>query len=110
MSSAELASDGHIRVVVWRPLRRNTLRGFATIEIGPWRLHDVPVHMLNERKWCTLPGKALLVDGEVQRDERGRIRYGKVLDWTNAEKFQPRFRAAVLHALERDFPDALIET
>jgi len=96
-----------LKLIEWRSFHKNTLRGFATVQLGALKIIDVSVHVLNGKNWCGLPAKPMInADGTVQRDERDRVRYAQIMEWTNKETAE-KFRAAVCDALERDYPDAL---
>ena len=48
-----------LRCVEWRPLCRNTLRGFAAIQIAEFRMtmREVAVHAKGERFWAQPPSR-----------------------------------------------------
>jgi hypothetical protein len=74
---------GRLRLLEWRPLRQNTLRGFATIRIDPPGLviHELPIHRNNERSYALMPGKPQIgTDGHVLTDERGKRKYVPVVE------------------------------
>lgn len=73
-----------LRLRAWRPMRRNTLRGFAsvTLAIG-LDIDDVAVHATGSRTWVSLPGRPMLDgDGRALRDDSGKIRYALPLRWS----------------------------
>ena len=59
----------------WRPLVRNTLRGFARIEIWELRMaiHDVAIHEKDGRRWAALPARPQLKEGKAITDDAGKI-------------------------------------
>jgi hypothetical protein len=89
----------------WRSMPRNSLRGFATVRLGKsLKIKDIPVHCSHGKRWASLPSKPMIgSDGTAQRDERGKIKYVPILEWTNREA-QDEFSNAVLEAIEREFP------
>lgn len=91
-----------VECVAWRPLERNTLRGFADLQIPALRLtiRDCPVHRQGERRWVSLPAKPHLDRSrELVRDD-GKIRYVPVLEWDNRD-VGDAFSRAALEAIER---------
>jgi hypothetical protein len=101
-----------ITVRDFKPLHRNTLRGFATIHINEMRLEicDVAIHQKNESNWAQLPAKPMIDrDGVVLRDrETGKIGYATVLEFDNRARARRvlargrRCRAARLSRRVRD--------
>jgi lipopolysaccharide biosynthesis protein len=98
-----------ITVRDFKPLHRNTLRGFATIHINEMRLEicDVAIHQKNESNWAQLPAKPMIDrDGVVLRDrETGKIAYATVLEFDN-RAVRDAFSHAVVDAVLRALPDA----
>jgi hypothetical protein len=89
---------------VWRPLRRNTLRGFATVTIPEICLEitDIALHVKGERRWAQLPSKPMIRDGVVLEDDSGKPKYLPILRFTTRQ-VSDAFSAAVIRAvLERD--------
>lgn len=65
-----------VRCVAWRPLCKNTLRGFATIKIEEVRLafHEVAVHEKNGKAWARLPSRPWIKDGEPVLGHDGKVK------------------------------------
>lgn len=86
-------------LVDWRPMVRNSLRGFATVQVGALEITDVSVHISGDRRWAGLPAKPQIDrDGNVRRKDN-KIEYAKVIAWTNKETAD-RFSKAVIAAIE----------
>jgi hypothetical protein len=91
-----------VRVDAFKPIRSNTLFGFATVTIPELHLKiiDLSVHQKNTSRWIGLPGKAQITrDGSVRRDERGKVAYTPVLEFTDRatrEAFSARVIASLL--------------
>jgi hypothetical protein len=66
-----------LKCVGFKPLRRNTLVGFATIRIADMRLKitDVGIHEKGTARWAALPAKPKLRDGGLVRDDAGKGQY-----------------------------------
>jgi hypothetical protein len=108
-SSGETAkSKLTITIESWRAHRSGTLYGFATVVIPELHLRivDCPVHEKNGQRWAGLPAKPQVSkDGSVRRDERGKIMYATVLDFTDRAT-RDAFSARVIDALLARFPAA----
>lgn len=90
-----------IELTGWRPMVKNTLRGFATIKF-PMGLtvRDLTVHVKGDNKWVGLPAKVQIdQDGAVRRSETGKILYSAVMEWSTRE-LGDRFGAAVIELVE----------
>src|SRR5262245_38438105 len=83
-------------------LRSNTLFGFVTITVPELHLkiRDLTVHQQGDSRWVGLPGKPQIdKGGNTKRDDRGKIIYLPVLQFTDKaarEAFSARVIAALL--------------
>jgi hypothetical protein len=91
----------------FRPLVRNTLRGFASITIADMRLtiHDIAIHEKGDARWAQLPAKAQIKDGELVHDRDGKIQYWPVMEF-DSRAVRDAFSAAVVRALLEFAPAA----
>lgn len=91
----------------WRPMQRNSLRGFASVRLGKSLIiEDCPVHTSNGKRWASLPSKPILdKDGTAQKDAAGKIKYAPLLKWADRDA-SDRFSEAVIAAVERENPGA----
>jgi hypothetical protein len=84
------------------PRRQNTLIGFVSVPIPEMHLKifDLAVHQKNDSRWASLPAKPQVDrDGNVRRDERGKVAYSPVLEFTyraTRDAFSHRLIAALL--------------
>jgi hypothetical protein len=92
----------------WRPLRKNTLLGFARIRIAELDLtvHDIAIHQKNGRTWAQLPARPWVKDGAVVTDDAGKVQYSPLLEFGRRE-VRDAFSQRVVEALLRFAPDAL---
>jgi hypothetical protein len=92
----------------WRALRKNTLIGFATVEIREMRLvvHDVSVHRKGDRLWAALPSRPWVKNGARVTDADGKTRYSVLFEFID-KPTGDAFSKAVLRAISERFPDAL---
>ena len=96
-------------LVDWKPMPRNSLRGFAEVKLpNGLTIHDVTVYTANGKSWASLPSKPIVAaDGTVKRDETtGRIKYLPILAWPDRQTAD-RFSAAVIDAVEAQHPGAV---
>jgi hypothetical protein len=98
-----------VTVTAFRPIRRGTLRGFATIFIAELHLivHDVAVHQhVGGAHWVSLPARPVLdQDGQAKRNRDGRIEYATLLGF-DSRAVSDAFSAAVITALLEFAPGA----
>jgi hypothetical protein len=100
-----------VRVDAFKPLRSNTLYGFATINIPELHLKiiDLTVHEKNAARWVGLPGNAQIDrEGNVRRDDRGKIAYTPVIEFTDKQTrdaFSARVIASLLEFAPAAFED-----
>jgi hypothetical protein len=88
----------------WRPLHRNTLRGFAIINIKELRLtiRDVACHEKNGQRWAQPPAKPQIKDGTLVTDTAGKLQYSPVLEFDSRAVRDAFSRAVVAAVLARD--------
>lgn len=99
-----------VTLLEWRALHRNTLRGFAVVQVGGLKIRDVTLHEKNGLRWAGLPAKPVIgTDGRALTDDRGKVRYATVLEWNSREAAE-RFTAGVLVAIDAAYPDAFNES
>jgi hypothetical protein len=98
-----------MRLVEWRPLHRNSLRGFVVVELPMIGLTiaDIAVCMAHGRPWASLPTKPMLnSDGAAMRDSTGKIRYSPILRWRD-RALGDRWSDAVVALVRAAHPGAL---
>ena len=93
----------------FRPLQRNTLVGFAVVEIAEMQLtiRDVAIHQKGEARWAQLPAKPQITkDGSVLKDPAtGKVQYTTLMDFTS-RAVRDAFSAAVIGAVLAYAPEA----
>ena len=90
-----------IRVEAFTPRRSNTLFGFCTVIVPELHLKivDLSIHAKGTSRWVGLPAKPQITrEGTVRRDERGKIAYSSVLEFTD-KATRDAFSARVIAAL-----------
>jgi hypothetical protein len=100
-----------VRVEAFKPLRSNTLFGFADLVIPELRLRirEAAVHESHGKRWVGLPAKPQVTrEGTVRRNERGKIEYSAILQFTDratSDAFSGRAIAALLEAYPNAFDE-----
>ena len=96
-----------ISLLGWKPMARNSLRGFAKIRLGKSLIiNDVAVHCSHGKRWAALPSKPLVTqDGAVKKDQNGKMTYVPLMEWTDRDA-SDRFSEGVIAAVERENPGA----
>ena len=100
-----------VRLLSFKPVRKNTLRGFASVEFpNGLQVFDIVVGESNGETWAMLPTKPILdPEGRHVRDEAsGKPKYAPFLAW-NDPALRKRFSKAVAEAVRLAHPDAFGE-
>ena len=93
-----------LSLIEWKPISKNSLRGFATVRLGKTlKISDISVHCANGKRWASLPSKPQINGESVQKDERGKIKYLPVIQWLDRESAD-KFSNAVIEAVEARYP------
>jgi hypothetical protein len=97
-----------MRLLGWKPLVKNSLRGFASVELpNGLRIHDIPVLSNNGKCWATLPSKPVLDRDGKQVETGGKKQYAAFLEWRSRE-LSDGFSAKVVELVRQSHPDALV--
>jgi hypothetical protein len=94
-----------MRLIEFRPLSKNTLRGFAVLELPSGLVvRDVSIHQKGEKCWAGLPSRPMVgSDDKVIRNHAGKVQYAAMLGWRD-RGLADRFSAAVVdEAIRRRF-------
>jgi hypothetical protein len=98
-----------MRLVSWKPMVKNSLRGFATVQLPiGLTIKDVPVLASSGKFWAALPSKPVL-DAEgwhVKPD--GKPQYAAILEWRD-RALADRFSATVVELVRQAHPDDLAD-
>ena len=88
----------------WKPIVRNSLRGFATVRLGrSLSINDVAVHSSNGKRWASLPSKPIVDrDGMVKKNEAGKTQYAPLLAWLDRQSAD-KFSEGVIAAVEASY-------
>ena len=100
-----------VQVESFKPKRSHSLYGFVDLVIPEMRLRvrEATVHQVNGRRWIGLPAKPQIDhEGRVRHDERGKIAYASILQFTDrdtGDAFSERVVAALLESFPRAFDE-----
>ena len=95
-----------ISLTDWREVKRNSLRGFASVRVGGLIIKDVAVHNSFNKRWAALPSKPIIDrDGQAKRGDNGKVQYVPILEWSRRE-LSDEFSSSVIEAVEREHPGA----
>src|SRR5512143_2488521 len=92
----------------FRPVARNTLKGFAVIAIKEIRLRikDVALHTKGNTQWAALPAKPQIKNGAVVTNVDGKAQYQNILEFADRST-SDAFSRAVVDAILKFNPRAL---
>jgi hypothetical protein len=96
------------RIVDWRPLRKNSLLGFATVELpSGMTISDVVVLTGANGPWASPPAKPLIDrTGAVVKGPNGKVSYVPIISFASKER-RNAFSDHVIAALRASHPEAL---
>ncbi len=97
-----------IIVTEWKPLHRNSMRGFMTATLPSGMvLHDIVIHVTDGKPWAAPPSKPMIGrDGVAMKDAAGKARYSPIISFTD-KTVRERWSSAMIAALVATHPDAL---
>lgn len=99
-----------MRLLEWRPTRRNTLCGFIVVELPSGLIiHDIAIHKKGGRWWASLPARPVLdAEGRHVLNHAGQKQYAAFLRWRDrglADVFSARLTELVRATHPGDFDD-----
>ena len=109
LTAAATGDKPKFEVTDFKPIRRDTLRGFATVQFSSGlRLLECPVHVHHSgRAWVALPGRPVIEEGCHKRDpSTGKLAYVPMAQWCDRTT-SDRFSELVIALLRERWPSAL---
>jgi hypothetical protein len=99
-----------MRLVEWRLVRRNSLCGFASVELPSGLvIEDCPLLATAGPACVSLPSRPMIwPDGAPLSHEAGKARYATMLRWRNRTT-DDRWSAAVVAFVRETHPDSLAD-
>ena len=102
-STSTTTTKPMIEVTDWKPMVKNTLRGFCTVKFPMGLIvKDVTVHVKGDRRWCGLPAKPQLNRDYSLNIKDGKIQYANILQWKDRD-IENRFSATVCRLIEEQY-------
>ena len=93
------------RMLAWRPLARNTLLGFARVQFTSGLIiSEIAVHRSGTRVWAAPPSRPWIEEGDLVKDDRGKIRYQPLISFAN-HGVQASWSRQVIAAVREVHPD-----
>lgn len=90
----------------FRSVVKNTLRGFATVELPSGLvIYDIPVHTKGGKSWASMPSAPQIENGAV-RVKDGKAQYKRILEWRDRD-LQDRFSTALCDLITTHNPNVL---
>jgi hypothetical protein len=100
------AERPRMRLISWKPLIKNSLRGFSTVELPiGLKLVDCPVLVSNGATWASLPSKPVLVRRQARQAGRETATQRRH-EWRSHD-LADRFRQAIVGLVRERYPEAL---
>jgi hypothetical protein len=104
---AERPDPPRMRILGFRPVRKNSLVGFITISMRLFTIHDAPVLVSHGKAWVALPSKPLLgPDGKQVVGADGKPKFAPTVTWASRE-IGDRFSDAAIKLIRRELPGVL---
>jgi hypothetical protein len=109
-SRSEHPAPRPMRLISFKPVRKNSLRGFCSVELPiGLRIDDISIHVSHGRTWASLPAKPMLdAEGRQKRDANGKAAYSAMLQWRDRE-LADRFSERVVELVRQSHPGAIDE-
>ncbi|HEX3410311.1 MAG TPA: hypothetical protein VHT00_01220 [Stellaceae bacterium] len=98
-----------MRLVGFKPVVKNSLRGFCAIELPCGLIiEDIPLNLSHGKPWAALPSKPVLDRDGRQVETGGKKQYASLLRW-NSRELGERWSQAVVELVRQHHPEALDE-
>lgn len=90
----------------WKPFNKNSLRGFATVELtNGLVIGEMPIHNNSGRVWANLPAVPQMENG-IHRKVDGKGQWKKILHWKSRD-ISDRFSDEVIGLIREKHADDL---
>jgi len=94
------------RLLNWKPLVKNSLRGFADVALPIGLvIRDIPILTSHGKCWASLPSKPVLDRDGKHVETNGKKQYAAILEWRSRE-LADAFSARVVELVRQAHPDA----
>ena len=92
-----------MQLLEWKRVDKGSLIGHATILLpNGLQISDVAIFRKDSTRWAQLPSEPMRdTDGQLLKDDRGKVRYRAPLKWKTRE-IQERFSHALIELIEAE--------
>ncbi len=110
-----LAGDAEMptraKLLDWRPLEKNTLKGFASVQFTSGVIfREIAVHVSGSRAWAAPPSRPWIKDNALVFDETtGKAKWQMLVDFAN-HGVRASWSRQVISALAAAHPEVLAGT
>jgi hypothetical protein len=95
-----------MRVISFRPLVRNTLRGFIEIELpSGLRVREISIHESHGKRWAGLPARPVLTADGRHSVLNGKKQYASLLEWKSRD-LSDEFSRRIIQLVQERHPEA----
>jgi hypothetical protein len=95
-----------MKLLGWKPMQKNTLRGFADIETASGlQITGIGLHEDGEKRWIGMPGKPILENDQHVAGVNGKKPWAKIISFRDG-KVANAFRDQVITLVLAQHPDA----
>ena len=96
-----------LKILDWRPMPKGALVGFTKVEFPSGMIiTDICILSGDKGTWASPPSKPMIDrDGHVLRDDKGKIRYQTIIEFSSKEILN-KWSNAVIDALRAGHPEA----
>jgi hypothetical protein len=93
------------RLLEWRPLLKNTLRGFAKVQFPSGVIiAEVGIHIAGSRAWASPPSRPWVKDNAVVLDEAAKPRWQPLIEFAT-HGVRSSWSSQVLAAVREEYPE-----
>tara|TARA_R110000868_G_scaffold233264_5_gene486989 strand:+ start:3242 stop:3541 length:300 start_codon:yes stop_codon:yes gene_type:complete len=93
-----------VKILRWKQVPKNVLRGFCDVQIGAMIIHDVSIFRKEANAWAALPSKPRIgADGQQMMGNNGKPLWSPIVEWATREASE-KFSISVIEAIEQDNP------
>jgi hypothetical protein len=72
----------HARLLDWRPLEKNTLRGFCKVQFSSGLIvAEIGIHIAGSRAWAAPPSRPWIKDNATVLDDKGKPKWQPLIDF-----------------------------
>lgn len=98
--------ESRLVVHAWKAIVKNTLQGFASIELpNGLYIDDISIHQKNGKWWSAMPSVPMLENGQ-HRIKDGKPQYKSIMRWRSRE-LGDQFSVKLIAAIKDQHPGAL---